>query len=146
MVKTLLPYALLFVAMCSYSLLDVLGKKLKLGMPTFLMIGLTMAILSVMALTTHFLTNKTYTLADIDQKAWLLIGLFALVNFVGFSTWMSGIAQTPVYSYRVLNLAAPVIVALLGFWILKEQVDWKSLITGLAIISIGIYIVIKNNF
>lgn len=136
---TYLPYLYLFIAVVVYASLDVYAKKVVPDFPVFLFMALTTLILSIGAFVFHFILEKNTPLTNLSPSHWLALAGFGLLNLLGFWLYMKGISDAPITTYKLLGLLSPIIVGVLGYYVLSEDINWSNILIGLCFISVGLY-------
>jgi len=137
------PYLLAFFAMACYALLQVLAKKLQFDTPPLAFIAVTMAFLCVFAAIASFYIEKDFSIQKMDQKMWIGLIVFSVVNFIAFTAYLVVITKIPVTEYQLIGLATPVVGAIFAYWMLGEEFKFQYLV-GLVFIAIGLFIALRK--
>lgn len=82
-------------------------------------------------------------LRGLTSKEWALVSLAGVLLGMHFVAWMESIYQTTVASASVLFTTNPIFIAILGFWLLGERLQRRTVgaivvaVIGAAMIAVG---------
>lgn len=132
-------YGIGFLAILGFSILPSLFKKIDQGLPSFLVMGISMFFLSAIALIMHF----SFEPRVIPEKSTIALLLLAgAINAAAFYFMLVFLKDIPVWHYQMIALLLPITGSVAAYYILGEAFSYKLFI-GAAIAAVGIYIAVK---
>ncbi len=139
-------YFLAFLGVSLSASLSVIGKKvLTSGVDGFTYIGITTAILSVLAFFGSALSfGGKINLSGVTNVSmgWMLV--MAIINFIAFYIYTIVIKDMAVTQYEIISIVTPIIAAFLAYFLLNEAILFKHIL-GATIVGAGLYVALHKS-
>lgn len=129
------PLLVLAFGILAVSTASIFIKMAQTEAPS-LVIAACRLILATLVLAPLALTQKRVELASLTRREWLLALLSGVLLALHFATWISSLEAASVASSVVLVSTAPLWVALLAHFILKEKLS-RTVLVGMGLALLG---------
>jgi drug/metabolite transporter (DMT)-like permease len=133
-------YLIVISSVIIYAFLPALMKKIAVEVAPWTSMAISMTFLTVASYIMGFWKEN---LKSFDWSAnrfnILYLGIFGLINAVGFFLVIKAYDYMPLWQQVMFDLLKPIFAGVFAFLLLGEPLSWK-LFVGLIFVSIGIFI------